>query len=238
MISDLVLEGVMTKKPKDNVIDLTEKIAERNGQNAFRKKFEKLKVSLELEQAKVIIPASIMSILVVVTIINSKMLDFNSEIESASLASASVESVQQRGIASIPTGTSDKEDKTVHSLAIAGDAVLGQQPTALERFKNESLGGQYTIRSKAGYVSAITLATKNADPVAFNLEALIKTPGLFPKQVNQAVKVAELTENGKIFETYRLVDHLSIPQGELRVELDQERRLLDAQLNQAVEHRK
>jgi hypothetical protein len=103
-------EGSMTSNNQNDgngprkVIDISERLPNRNPMD----KLKSLKVRLDLEQAKVAIPVSLLSILTVVTLANSKLLQDPEVIQSREMASSGTPEMVRpsRGIASVPTGTS------------------------------------------------------------------------------------------------------------------------------------
>lgn len=210
------------------VIDISERISERQEAQKPTSRLGKLKVRLDLEQAKIAIPASIMSILVVVTLANSKLLTEKPVIESRDLASEGTP-VQTRGIASVPTGTSDEEDRLVKDMAqrnLSDAASLGRAPTAIEKFAIEQLEGKYSVRMNAGKLSALELNARSTEPVAFDSKLLEQSRGILPVAFEKSIRVASETTDKEIHETYHLVNSLSMPLAEVQVRLNETHHLL------------
>ncbi len=210
---------------KDNkVIDISERLQAKKSMSPL----QKLKVRLDLEQAKVVIPASIMSILIVVTLANSKLLNGEPAIESATLASEGT-LIQSRGIASIPSGTSDDEDRLVKEMAtrsLGEAAAIGRKPTVLEKFAFEELQGKYAVRVNNGKLTELQLSPGSADPVQFDSAFIERNRSLLPVTYEKSVRVGTEKLDSEVKEIYHLVNQLSMPMAELQVRLSDTHRLL------------
>lgn len=212
------------EKKDSKVIDISERLQAKQSSSPL----QKLKVRLDLEQAKVAIPASIMSILVVVTLANSRLLNGEATVESAPLASEGTV-IQSRGIASVPTGTSDEEDRLVKEMAsrsLTEAAAIGRRPSALEKFAFEQLEGKYAVRVNDGKISELQLSPGSANPIQFDTSFLEKNRSLLPVSYDRSVRVGTETSETEVKETYHLVNQLSMPMAEVQVRLSDTHRLL------------
>ncbi len=222
------------KKDKKNesrkVIDLTERIEARKSANGPLEKIKAMKVRLDLEQAKIAIPASLLSIVVVVTLANSKLLNAPDAVQTRELASQGV-SGQSRGIASIQSGTSQNEDELVRAMStktLAEIAAVGRKPSALEKLSLETLEGKYAVRmNESQKISEIEIsATQIANPVAFDSKFIESNRAWMPVTYDKSIRVQNTESDSGARQTYHLVNSLSMPVARVDVSLDTEGRLL------------
>jgi hypothetical protein len=201
-----------------NVIDMTERMQEPDQ----KARLKSLKVRFDLEQAKVGLSASLLSIVFLVTIANNNIL------KSATM----VETSNHRGIASVPTGTSDAEDTFVRALAhreLSEKSVLGKKPSALESLAFGVLEGRYSIRLENGKLHDLAFSQeKDGSPklVADLARFIDSNRSLMPVQFDKSVRISRTDMNGEISETYQLVNSVSRPVANVQFELDQDGRLL------------
>lgn len=211
------------------VIDISERLPNRNPMD----KLKSLKVRLDLEQAKVAIPVSLLSILTVVTLANSKLLQDPEVIQSREMASSGTSEIirPSRGIASVPTGTSVSEDELIKQMAgktLSEITAVGRKPSALEKFTIETLEGKYAVRmDESQKVSEIQIADAGQqDPIAFTASFIEKNREWMPVNFEKSVRVkSEATDNGQQ-QSYHLVNGFSMPVAKVDVQLDHEGRLL------------
>lgn len=205
------------------VIDINERLPSKDP----LEKLKGMRVRLDLEQAKVAIPMSLLSILAVVTMLNSQMFSGprSASVQSRDLAS---EAVPSRGIASVPTGTSAEEDSLVRRLGQEGlskGSALGRKPTALQRFTLGALEGQYDVMLDGEKVRALTLSPA-ARPVAFGDKFLDQHREFLPAQFDKVLQVGNESDDQGRHMTYQLLNRLSLPVATVDVRLDAEGRLL------------
>lgn len=218
------------KKEPRKVIDLTERIEARaSAKNPFEK-LKTMKVRLDLEQAKIAIPASLLSIVVVVTLANSKLLNSPDVIESRDLASQGVTIAPSRGIASIPAGTTESEDelvKTMSAKTLSEISSVGRKPSALEKLSLETLEGKYAIRmSEAQKISEIEIAQDQvSNPVAFDSKFIEQNRAWMPA-FDKSIRVQNTSSDSGTRQTFHLVNRMSMPVARIDVSLDASGRLL------------
>lgn len=206
--------GSDDKKEPRKVIDMTERMKS----NGPIDRLKAMKVRLDLEQAKVAIPTSLLSIVIVVTLANSKLLQ-GPDTESRELASSG----QNRGIASVPTGTSEHEDQLVKSLAakaLSDIAAVGKEPSALDRLTFETLEGKYAVHmDRAQKIESLQISPTRADqPVAFG--GFIEKNRQWMPAFDKSIRVAQEKSEGGTHEVYQLVNKYSMPVAEVSVDLD------------------
>lgn len=219
------------KNEPRKVIDLTERIEARKSANGPLEKLKAMKVRLDLEQAKIAIPASLLSIVVVVTLANSKLLTAPESIQSCDLASQGEVIAPSRGIASIPSGTSQNEDelvKTMSNKTLAEITAVGRKPSALEKLSLETLEGKYAVRmNDAQKISEIEIsATQVSNPVAFDAKFIESNRSWMPVSYDKSIRVENTTSDSGVRQTYHLVNKFSMPVARIDVSLDTEGRLL------------
>jgi hypothetical protein len=212
---------------KDNVIDLTSRIQN----DGFTARLKNLKVRFDLEHARVAVPASLLSIVLLVTLANTTIMS-QPKVSSTDLASVSTRT--GRAIASVSTGTSLVEDQLVKRLAkseLSESATIGRRPSSLENLTLGSLEGKYAIRLQDGKIREIEFASGNSDgdrPKHIeNLAAFLKDNAeLLPYKFEKAVKVQTEQDGSSTTETYHLLNGISIPVAKVEFDLDAAGRLL------------
>jgi len=202
----------MGKDNKDNVIDMTERMQEPDA----RERVKHLKVRFDLERAKVGLSASILSIVVLVTLANAKMLRDDSNKEQAA--------AQSRAIASVPTGTSDGEDSLVRELArkdLSHSASVGKQPTAIEKLAFGYLEGHYSIGLDNGKLTSLEKSGDEAKQIEDVQAFLEANRDVLPVSFDKPIKVGKETNGDVITESWQLVNSVSRPMANVMVRLDQ-----------------
>lgn len=215
------------KKEPRKVIDISERLARKNPIDRLKH----LKVRLDLEQAKVAIPMSLLSIVAIVTLANSNLLQTQPLVESREMASSG-EIDPSRAIASIPTGTSASEDQIVKELsgkALSDVAVIGRSPSALEKFTFEALEGNYAVRMNADQklVSLKFSAAQARSPLAFDKGFLQTHRQWMPVEFESSLRVQSVAAGRGTQQVFHLVNRFAMPVAEVTVQLDDQDRLLD-----------
>ena len=238
------------------IIDLEQKRSERLNlaQTEDEARLAQMKLRLDLERAKLAIPASILSIVVVVSVMNTRLLSdsqlFPEQSTSTSLASSIdsgagslYEQVEVhlpegqkrlgRAVASVPTGTSIREDQLVQRLnAELGSGTLqaiGRKPSDLERLALETLGGNYKVAVDPKNQRLVSVEIlKDASAVRFDHSFFSAHTSVFPDGYKKAIRIqhTDLPENKGSVATYQLVNNLSRPLAEVQIETDLEGRLI------------
>lgn len=232
----------MTKKKSDqteneqnhNVIDMTERIREPEAQ----KRVKNIKLRLDLENAKVAISASIVSIVVVVTMANHH-LAMREAATSMTVASNPSSSLQMqagsggRSIASVSTGTSEAEDSVVARLArkdLSNEAAVGRRPSSIDQLSFGYLEGKYAINLEKGKLTELQFASSGTGDHPKHIEdlnAFIESHReLLPFAYSRTAKVDHVAKDGEIYETFELMNEISKPVGHVQFKLDGVGRLL------------
>lgn len=217
------------------VVDISERLPNRNPMD----KLKSLKVRLDLEQAKVAIPVSLLSILTVVTLANSKLLTNPEVIQSQELASEGTLIKPSRGIASVPTGTSDNEDQLVKEMAgktLSEISAIGRKPSALEKLTIETLEGKYAVRmDDTQKISEIQISeSRQNEAIKFEVNFLESNREWLPVTFEKSIRVQnELSGTGSK-QLYHLVNKLSMPVAKVDVSLDSDGRLLSLKVIQTT----
>lgn len=219
------------KNDSRKVIDISDRISARLAAKSPIEKIKSMKVRLDLEQAKIAIPASLLSILVVVTLANSKLLDSPEVVESRELASQGTLIEPSRGIASIPSGTSQGEDELIQAMSqktLAEIAAVGRKPSALEKLSLETLEGKYAIRMDSSQkISEIEIAQNQVDSaIAFDSKFIENNRSWMPVTFEKSLRVESHDGDSGQKQTFHLVNKLSIPVARVDVNLDTSGRLL------------
>jgi hypothetical protein len=207
----------------DNVIDMTERIQEPD----FKLRLKNLKVRFDLEQAKIAISTSLLSIVVLVTMANNNLLSTNLESGMSTQAS--------RGIASVPTGTTDAEDNFIHELGhheLTSAAGLGHKSSALDELTMGTLEGKYSVKIRDGKVSTLEFSATDTAPdakptlISDLTSFLDANRALLPVEYSRSLKVGREARGESFTETYQLVDRVSKPVGRVQFVVDAQGRLL------------
>ncbi len=224
------------------VIDLDQKRLERSTESlseAEANKLKSLRVRFDLEQAKVAIPASLLSIVVVVTLANSKLLSGGSAFpEDGRVSHREQSSVSgqgsSRGLASIPTGTSESEDELVRRMSqtsLAEVKSVGRKPSDLEKLTLETLEGRYAIKvSAAQKIAEISLSSGQTEAIPFSANFLDKNKNLLPAGFSKSLRVLDEKNGTGRYQKFQLVNDLSRPIANVDVRLDNGGGLLSLQV--------
>ena len=219
------------KKEPRKVIDISERISARLAAKNPLEKLKSMKVRLDLEQAKIAIPASLLSIVVVVTLANSKLLNTPDVVQSREIASVGTLIEPSRGIASVPTGTSQNEDQLVKDMSskALSEVSAGRKPSALEKLSLETLEGKYAIRMDGSQkISEIEISEKQiANPVTFDAKFIETNRSWMPVTFEKSVRIQSIQNEEGGRQTFHLVNGFSIPVARVDVRLDGLGRLLD-----------
>lgn len=206
---------------RDNVIDLSERIQRPDPYARFRN----MRVRFDMEHAKIAVSTSLLSIVLLVTLANNSLLGGKGN---------EAELRQARGIASIPTGTSEAEDSLVARLAkkeLGESSALGRKPSDLEKLTLGYLEGKYAIQLENGKLRQIRFAEASAagelPKRVEDLKAFIESNReILPVAFSSSVKVDRVQEGENVTETFELVNRLSIPVGKVQFLMDGAGRLL------------
>ncbi|MDX9730953.1 MAG: hypothetical protein RBT63_04195 [Bdellovibrionales bacterium] len=213
------------------VIDISDRLPSRNPLD----KLKSLKVRLDLEQAKVAIPMSLLSIVVIVTLANSQLLTSPEVVESREMASHGTVIAPSRGIASVPTGTSQNEDLLVQEMAaktLSEISAIGRKPSALEKLSIETLEGKYAIRmNESQKISEIAIAENQIEnPIAFDAKFVESNREWMPVSFEKSVRVQNEESAAGKHQVYHLVNKFSMPVARVDVSLDGAGRLLNMKI--------
>lgn len=221
------------KEPKAprKVIDISERIEARAASKNPIEKLKSMKVRLDLEQAKIAIPASLLSIVVVMTLANSKLLNNPDVVQSREIASEGTIFTPSRGIASVPSGTSENEDQLIETMSnktLGEIASVGRSPSALEKLSYETLEGKYAIRmDETQKISEIEIDEKQIDsPVHFDSKFIETNRAWMPVNFDKSIRVQNTSGDSGTHQTFHLVNKLSMPVAKVDVSLDTAGRLL------------
>lgn len=215
---------------KNNVIDLSERIQKPDPSARFKN----LKVRFDLEHGKLLVSTSLLSIVLLVTLANNSLL-------GGGISQQKVEYRPSRGIASIPTGTSDAEDSLVARLAskeLSEEASVGRRPSALEKLTLGFLEGKYAVQLQNGKLSQLHFTEASAagdlPKRVENLNAFLESNrDLLPVAFSKSVKVESAQQGENKSETFQLVNQLSMPVAKVQFLMDSAGRLLSMRVAEA-----
>ncbi len=214
---------------KDNVIDLTSRMVPREEKS----KSKNLKLRLDMEQAKIVVSTSLISVVLLVTLANNAMFETKPSTAHAVTMASTTENCD-RCIASVSTGTSDGEDrvvKQVASVSLNETATKGHKPSEIETLAYGLLEGKYSLRTENGKLSELQFtqdAAANELPKTITDRAAFLTEHRMMLSVgfDHVIKVSESNQDGKKVETYELQNAMGMPLARVDFQLDQDNRLL------------
>jgi hypothetical protein len=213
-----------------NVVDITGRIQAPN----YKERLRGLKVRFDLENAKIAISTSLLSIVVLVTLANNNLM---SSITRDSSPDTLQSTPQARGIASVAQSmdkaadTAAENSQLVRDLAnrdLSPKASLGHKPSNVERLAFGVLEGKYAVRLQHGLLKEIEISSgfvQEAKQVE-SLVAFIESERSLLPQFDRSLKVSSEHEDGNAVETYQLVNEVSMPVAKVQFHMDNEGRLL------------
>ncbi len=204
---------------KDNVIDLEL----RRAQNIDTDKLKSLKAKADLENVKLVISTSLLSVLILATVANTNLLSAESQSETAS----------GRGVASVQTGTTAWEDRLAEKLAVTSlkhEAAFGRAPSSTEQFTFGALEGKYAVRFENGKVQEFSFAEPQSDQqpiIVVDRAAFLKSyRSVLPVRFETVERMEVTNEAQQTFERYKLVDAKGLFVGSVEFRLDLTNRVL------------
>ena len=211
---------------KDNVIDMTERIQEPD----TKERMKHLKVRFDLEHAKIALSTSLLSVVVLVTLANRNMMSNTEPVEVVKM---------NRGIASVPTGTSDAEDVLVRQLAKKELSIqaLGRQPSSIESLAFGQLEGKYAVRLQHGKLSELEFSDvtslgdrpKHIDDRGAFLDS---HRDILPVTYDKSIRVDALSSANQTTEVYQLLNEVSRPVASVEFHLDAAGRMLSMRVDE------
>jgi hypothetical protein len=204
---------------------MTERIQEPDA----RERLKNLKVRFDLEHAKIALSTSLLSVVVLVTLANRNI-----------MTNGAAEPVRQsRGIASVPTGTSEAEDNLVRTLAKhdLDEASIGRQPSSIESLAFGQLEGKYAVRLANGKLSELEFSdvTSQGDRpkhIDDRGEFLDSHRDILPVAYDKSIKIDSQNLGETTLETYQLVNEVSRPVANVEFRLDAAGRMLSMRVAQ------
>jgi hypothetical protein len=213
------------KDEKSNVIDITERVVVPD----YRERLKHLKVRLDLEQAKLAISTSLLSIVLLVTLANNNIMTRIPAPEEAPVAT--------RGIASLSSlgQSEDTNHELVAELAqreLSESASVGRRPSSLDKLRFGTLEGKYAVRLHAdGKLHEIEFSDSAGSGdrpkhIADFAQFLESNREILPVEFDKSVRISSETEAGGSTETYQLVSRVSMPLAKVQFRTDAAGRLL------------
>ncbi len=216
------------KSNGNNVIDLAERAEQPISAHFSVERLENLKRRLDVQNGKIAIGTTLLSIVVLVTLANNSLLTHKSESPVHSGG---------RGIASVPTGTSDAEDSLVEKLSRQGindKGAIGHKPSEMERFSIGYLEGNYAIQLHDGKLREIQFSQaagerspKHIDDLSTFIES---NRNLLPVKFDKMVQVGSRTGTEGIAKTFELVNKISMTVAKIEILTNEKGDLLALQV--------
>ncbi len=216
---------------KDNVIDMTHRIHEPD----YKERLKGLKVRFDMEQFKVAVSTSLLSIVVLVTLANNNMMNklTNPQVEMGSVTQGS------RGIASVGETTYAmpavenlrERAEIVQELSkrsLSAAASVGREPSSLEKLAFGVLEGKYAVRLHDGKLQEIEFTESVSHDQAKRLEnltAFLDSQRSLLPEFERTMK-AQSESEAKNVETFQLLNQVSMPVAKVQFQLDDEGRML------------
>ena len=188
---------------RDNVLDLNEKLEAKKPVIELGNSGK----TLTLDQIKLAVTGSILSIVVLVCLANNVLLQpLSGRLQLAS-ESASIDG-PSRGIASVATGTSEREDELVRMVAsheLSERAIIGRRPSGIESLTFGLLEGKYAVRLESGKIREIQISPSDEGaeysvlPKHIDLVSLLqKNKGLFVVDFSRAEVASASDETSRV----------------------------------------
>ena len=217
------------------VINLEERVEQPMSSHVSSSRLGNLRTRFEMQNAKLAVSTTLLSIVVIVTVANHSLLGRQSQgHESRDMASLitpenansmiTTSEGGNRAIASIPTGTSEAEDSIVEKLAkkeLSARSSFGHEPTELQKLTIGFLEGHYAVQLTNGKLRELqfsdTLLSDASDsgPIpkhVENLAAFIESNrNLLPVNFSKTIKLSERNEGDQVMQTFELVNQMSMP---------------------------
>lgn len=230
-----------------NIIDLSQRRAEND--NGSKTK-EHLKLRLDLEQAKILVTTSLISVLFLVTLANNSLMSApvaqvhgespllgrgpaSTRGQNQGQTQSQIQS-QTRNVASVPTGTSQWEDEMVARMAkldVDDAEKVGRRPSSLDRLRFEFLEGKYAVRLENGKIDELEFAdpSQSGDFPKFvndRVKFLEINRDLLPVQFVKSVRTKSAKQGDQTVERYNLLNTSDVPVAKVEFHLDSAGRLL------------
>lgn len=198
---------------KDNIIDLTSRMAPQQEKRPLNRN---LKLRLDLEQAKIAVSTSLISVVLLVTLANNALLAPKaSEAQSVAVSTT----IPSRGIASVSIGAPEEERalvKHVASLSLNETASIGRKPSRLDEFSFGYLEGKYHVEGENGKVAEVEFSNDpntGNDPkeISDRAQFLRDHKDVLSVKYESAIRVSSSTLDEKIVESYQLLNSYNMP---------------------------
>jgi len=187
------------------------------------------KVRFDLEEKRVLVSASLVSILVLFTLVNFSI--------GTSFVETQDPNGPARDLAYVASGKKvDKEWETglikrLSSFGRSQRTTAGARPTALEKFSYGVLGGKYVVRFENGKVHELEFSQpegSNGNPkyIGDRVTFLLQNRPFWPVSFKKMVRVKEGFKLGKVLEIYNLLDAEKGVVGQVEFRLDAFGRLI------------
>lgn len=205
----------------DNLIDLSQ----RRTTTVEKSRLRDLKMRIDVEQAKILVSTSLISVLFLATFANRAVLSTSPDV---TVADSGRMELSSRGPASVRTGASDWEDEIASRLSKASlkeTASIGQAPSPLEQLRLGFLEGRYAVRAENGKIREIQLSdsrdTGGALKHVTNRSLFLEQHRqLLPVEFDRSVKVASSHTDKDFFESYELINRAAMPLGRVEFHMD------------------
>ena len=226
------------KKSNDerrNVIDLAER--RRDFTPTVDPPATSLRLRLDMEQAKIAISTSLISIVVVVTFANSSI--WSTGPTPAIASAAESPATQSRGIASLPGKPSGLEEAFVRTLAahdLMPGASVGRRPSSLDRLTLGFLEGKYAVRLDQGKLSSLEFngqsASGDAPKFVDRVRFLEQNRELLPVAFDRLAKVSGAGASGlEVYDLLRLGSDVDVSAAKVEFRMDGTGRLLSMKVH-------
>lgn len=226
------------KAIEGKVIDLSERLSKSSMGSAANSKFKDLKVRLDIEQAKVLVTTSLISVLFLVTLANNSLL--SAPVAESVGGQGMIATYSGRGPASernpaaVPTGTSEWEDEMVARMAkleLHEVDRVGRRPSSLDRLTFEFLEGKYAVRLENGKIRELEFSDPSHTGdrpkyVTDRARFIEENRDLLPVQFAKSVRLDATKAGSEVVESYNLLNQADVPVAKVQFHLDSAGRLL------------
>ena len=213
-------------KDQNNVIDLAERRSEAqdDGENAAASPNSRLRLRLDMEQAKIAITTSLISVVVLVTFANNSLLSFK-EPAAANEGGRSVASVASR---EEQTQAETGLAKRLADSGLRDEDALGRKPSSLDQLALGFLEGKYALRLQQGKLQGLEYSSDEAggqSPMLVDrVRFLEQNRELLPVSFDRLAKAASDEPRTELYELLR--DGAQAPLAMVEFRLDEAGRML------------
>lgn len=230
LLSAILPSGVFMER--NNVIELPNRSRLLTIKNKLRLRFD-------LEQKRILISASILSILFLVAAVNDRLVSNNTQMVSGLNPWRDLASAQSTYDSSLVTPNYDWESRLALELATENpadrNATLGQRPSALDQLQFGTLAGNYSLKIYHNRINEISFAASDRTPtlIGDRERFLLQTRDFLAQDFASVKRLDSRYQHGQVVESYSLINKAGESAAQVEFRLDAFGRLLSMKINES-----